>query len=157
MKIALEHQALVLGLKDLGYAEAQVQGPSKQVVWVLRIDDIDYPLFFKIMGEGTMLQIVAFLPTRFEKTTASDTARLLHLINKEVDFPGFCIDEESSTLFFRNVIICPHRDIDSHLLKTVLSAIEVACKTFIHAIAAVSSGHLTMDQMLKQAKESQKK
>ena len=84
--------------------EIKRQPETAQLFVLFKIQDQDYPIFLRVMDDGELLQILAFMPISLDPKTAPDLARLLHLFNKEIDIPGFGMDESAKVIFYRIVL-----------------------------------------------------
>ncbi|MFI0435657.1 MAG: YbjN domain-containing protein [Parachlamydiaceae bacterium] len=157
--------------------ESDIQGETQQVYTILKINQKEYPLFLRVFDEGHLLQLLVFLPSHLEaneqhlsdrkiplhdgreskneekKRVIADLARLLHLLNKELDVPGFGMDEIAGIVFYRLMLPTPKKKIDSDLLLAFLKTLEHVCQMFATPIEAVSSGQMTLDQILAKAKQ----
>lgn len=157
--------------------EAEIQSDTKQVYTILKIGQKEYPLFIRIFDEGHLLQLLAFIPCHLEphqdfgkenkgehrphekhaqSVVLGDIARLLHLLNKELDVPGFGMDEMAGAVFYRLMLPTPKKKIEDDLLLAFLKTVEQVCKMFANSIEAVSSGHTSLDEILAKAKEMEK-
>ena len=105
-------------------------------------------------AEGNLLQTIAYLPYELNEKAASDVARLLHLLNREVDIPGFGMDELQKLMFFRCVIITTDGKLDPKLLDIYLATTRIACETFMEAIATMAGGKTSVDAVLKGKKQN---
>lgn len=152
----LNQEKIIHFIKDKQLPKADVDSGSGQIGTHLRVDDVEFPLFFRIFEGSTMLQCIAFIPTKLEQRTLSGTARLLHMINKEIDLPGFGMDEDSQTVFFRHMLPCPSKTFDSELLTMVIDAIRLVCQSFGNPIAAVASGAVPFSEVLQKSKDARK-
>lgn len=132
--------------------DAHFQKETDQLYFLLKIAETEFPVFIRIMEGGELLQLLSFLPCNFKESTLSDTARLLHMLNREMDIPGFGLDENSSVVFYRLMIPAKEKAIDGELLDAYLSAIDMVCHSFAPVIAAVAFGGMTLNEVLKQAK-----
>ena len=119
----------------------------------MTIPEGEVPVFVRPITEGQLLQTVAYLPMKIESKAFGELARLLHAMNKDLDVPGFGVDEEAQLVFFRCVLPCPDHKLDIVLLDAFLKTTELACKSFVHAIAAVASGKKTFDEIRALARE----
>jgi len=133
--------------------ESEIQKETDQLCIVLKIGDRDFPLFIRIYEGNELLQLLAFLPCNTKESALGDTARLLHLLNKEIDTPGFGMDETSSVVFFRTMLPVKDKKIDPQLFDAYLNATQVVCQSFAPVIAAVAYGGITFDEVLKKSKE----
>jgi hypothetical protein len=140
-------------LKKEGHTP-EFQEESQQMTVTVTIDEREFPTFFRIAEEGPTLQIVTFLPVAYKESTTADTARLLHLINKEVDLPGFGMDETSQTTFYRTVIPCFSKTFDPQLIQATFGALKVLSESFLNAVNAVAQGIITFDEAVNKAKEA---
>lgn len=153
--------------------EADIQSDTQQVYTIFKIDKKEYPLFLRVFDEGHLLQLLVFIPCMLEpnehlvlgkkshldstphsqQSIIADLARLLHLLNKELDVPGFGMDEMAGVVFYRLMIPTPKKKIEDDLLLAFLKTVEHVCQMFSTPIEAVSSGQMTLDQILAKAQE----
>jgi hypothetical protein len=158
--------------------DADIQSDTQQVYTIFKIDKKEYPLFLRVFDDGHLLQLLVFIPSHlkpnenFGKESAhpssrhaknkhqspvvADLARLLHLLNKELDVPGFGMDEIAGVVFYRVMLPTPKKKIDSELLLAFLKTAEHVCKMFSTPIEAVSSGQMTLDAILAKAHDMEK-
>lgn len=135
--------------------DAEIQTDTQQVYTILKISEREYPLFLRIFDEGHLLQVLAFIPTPIEKEVIPDLARLLHILNKELDVPGFGMDEMAGVVFYRLMLPTPKKKIEGDLLIAFLKTVEQVCKMFAGPVEAVSQGLMTLEEILKKAQEMQ--
>ncbi len=160
--------------------EAEIQQDTQQIYTIFKIDQKEYPLFLRVFDEGHLLQLLVFIPSHLEsteqfvlgkkrdesetsllpqsekqKSVIADLARLLHLFNKELDMPGFGMDEMAGVVFYRLMIPTPNINIESDLLLAFFKTIEHICQMFSKPIEAISSGQMTLDQVLAKAQETE--
>ena len=88
---------------------------------------------------------------------AGDLGRLLHLLNKELDIPGFGMDEEAEVVFYRIMIPAIDNRVDTKVITRYLGSIEGLCMNFSPVIATVAGGAATFNEVLKKIKSAQKK
>lgn len=152
--IEMTPQALLKHMKKNQY-EAEIQPDTQQVYTVLKISERDYPLFLRVYDNGQLLQILVFLPSKLEKEKVTEIARMLHLLNKELDIPGFGMDEMAGVIFYRVMLPTPHQKIEGDLLNAFLQSIDHVCQMFAIPIEAVAQGHANLDEILKQIQENE--
>lgn len=133
--------------------EGEIQQESNQLCVLFKFGEREYPLFIRIYEGDALLQLLTFLPCNTKENTLGDTARLLHLLNKEVDTPGFGMDESAMLVFYRSMVPVNERKIDEKLFDAYLSASQVLCQSFAPVIAAVAYGAVTFEDVLKKTKE----
>ncbi len=132
--------------------EAKLEKETNQVYLVLTAHKLDFPLFIKVYEEQDLLQLLVFMPCGFKKESISDTARLLHLLNKELDIPGFGIDEEAQVLFYRLSIPVFNKEIDEKLLGGFILSIQGICDTLYPTVQAVAEGTISFNDVFKKTK-----
>lgn len=137
--------------------DAQVQKETQQVYTVLKLQEREFPLFIRIYEGDELLQILVFFPCKLSEKTLADTGRLLHLFNKELDIPGFGMDEISQVVFFRCMVPVKKKQLDEELLETFLKTTELACQTFSLTIEAIAGGLVNLDEMIEKVKKESKK
>ena len=171
-------EALLQFMQKHNY-DASIQKETDQVYTILKFHQREYPLFLRIFEGGQLLQLLAFIPshlyadghnqdkplsaeeirTRQEvhAPILADLARLLHLMNKELDIPGFGMDEANGAVFYRLMIPTPKKKVESDLLLALIKTIEHVCPLFSTPIEAVTSGKMTLNQILEKANELENK
>jgi hypothetical protein len=134
--------------------QPELQKETGQVFIIYKIQEYEVPVFFLMRPESGLVQMVAYLPYRLPDKTLGEVARMLHVLNKELDMPGFGMDESERLIFYRSVVPCPSGKINEHLFNLYLGTTRIACDTFMHAIGVVVSGTVTVDQAMKNKKSS---
>lgn len=152
--INMTPQAVLTFMKK-HHPTSAIQDETQQVYTILKIAHKEYPLFLRVYEEGQLLQLLAFIPCPLEKETAPDMGRLLHLLNKELDIPGFGMDEIAGAVFYRVMLPAPKKKIDEEVITAYLKTVENACKLFAAPIEAVGFKQVTLDEILNKAKEMQ--
>lgn len=150
--IPLDLNTIRKHLKSQGI-EAELQKETGQLCILLKIADREYPLFIRIYEGGDLLQLLAFLPCNTKPETVADTARLLHLLNKEIDTPGFGMDEDPHVVFYRCMIPVKDKQIDGNIFDSYINATQIVCQSFAPVVAAVAYGAVTFEDVLKKSKE----
>lgn len=150
--IALDLNKIRSHLKSQGI-EAELQTETNQLCIILKTGPAEYPLFIRIYEGGELLQLLAFLPCTTKPETLPEIARLLHLLNKEIDTPGFGMDEDSQMVFFRCMIPVKDKQVDENLLNSYMNATQVVCQSFAPVVAGVAFGAVTFDEVVKKSKE----
>lgn len=149
----LSNDSLIEALKEQGI-EASVQKETDQVSFTFENDDQKFPSFIRSMNDGELVQIMIFLPVSLEEKHLTEVARFLHRANKELDIPGFCLDEASSTIFYRIVIPTLHGEIEDSLFHTYIHSSLSICVSFCHIIHALAIGAMTMKEIEDSLKQS---
>lgn len=139
-------------LKEKGIT-SELQPETKQLVIKLKIAETEFPLFIRIYEGDEIVQLLAFLPIQIKPAAMAGTARLLHFLNKELDVPGFGMDEDAAVAFYRAMVPVKDRQLETAFLMGFLNAVQLACQTFIPVIAAVANGQTTYADVIKKAKE----
>lgn len=150
--IPLDLNKIATHLRSQGI-ETELQKETNQLCILLKIAEREFPLFIRIYDGAELLQLLAFLPCNTKSATLADTARLLHLLNKEIDVPGFGMDEGPKVVFYRCMIPVKDKQIDEKILDSYMSATQVVCQSFAPVVAAVAYGAVTFDEVMKKSKE----
>lgn len=148
----LELNALLSHMQSTGL-KAEIQKETNQIVIVFKIDEREFPLFIRIFEGEELLQLLAFIPCNIKSKAMGDTARLLHLLNKELDIPGFGMDESSSVIFYRCMIPVLNKQVEESILNAFINSIQLVCKSFAPIIATVAYGATTFDEVIKKARQ----
>ena len=150
----LNNVELVASLGKFGL-KATEQNETKQLLTKFSQNGYEYPMFIRQLNGGNLLQVLTFIPCSVESDAFVDLGRLLHMINKELDMPGFCCDEDSKTVFYRTVIPCINGQVDEPLFHAYLSTTQHVCEMFGTIVQAVAIKAMTLDEMMSKAKEMQ--
>lgn len=129
--------------------------PNTTLTYIMiQSSQYEIPLYFVIRNEGDILQLVAYFPFQLNNSQFASIARFLHLLNRDIDIPGFGMDEEQGLIFYRVVIPCLNKDIDETLLRVYIDTIQLATDGFAHAIGLMNSGQLDLERLKKEVKPS---
>jgi hypothetical protein len=153
MLLTLENVQSFLAKKKI---DAQMQKETGQLYIANTFQGVEFPTFLRVYEGGELLQILLFIPSNIKAGTEKEVARLLNLINKEIDIPGYGMDENSNVIFYRIMIPAFKQQIQEEIIERYLSSLEQLCKTFTPAIVAVSQGHMTYEEILKKLQEADK-
>jgi hypothetical protein len=133
------------------------QKETGQIYLTYQAFNQDFPLFIRVVESGDLLQLLLFFPMNLQEKSNPDMARLLHLINKELDIPGFGMDEQMGVIFYRNMLPAMDKKIDGNIVDAYLKSMQTLAETFFPVIAAVAHGSATFEDILAKAKEENKK
>lgn len=150
--IPLELNALLAFFQKEGYS-AEIQAETNQIYFSIKTDTRDFPVFSRTFDESGLLQLLLFFPCTIEAKTVPDMARLLHMFNKELDLPGFGMDELSGVVFFRWMMPALKGDLQEESLKTFLSTLKTVCQTFSPVIEAIAAGAISFETLLEKARQ----
>jgi hypothetical protein len=154
MTIDFSLHALLAYLKA-NQLQPELQKETGQTFIMYEIQNFEVPVFFLLHSESKLLQLVAYLPYHLPEKTLGETARLLHILNKELDMPGFGLDENEKLMFYRAVLPCLDGKIETRLFNMYLGTARIACETFMHAIGVIVSGSATVDALMKEKKRQE--
>jgi hypothetical protein len=152
--IKVTQQDLLEALKNLKL-EPHIQTETNQIYCILKHEKREFPLFIRLLHDGELIQMLTFIPCSVKTSQLNDISRFLHIVNKELDVPGFCVDEASSTIFYRLIIPTFKKEIAKETFDALVNTTQLVCNTFSAAIEAMSQGFMTLDDVLKKAKETQ--
>ena len=145
--------SLIQELKKLNLSP-EVQKETGQIYVMFKHEKREFPCFIRLLHEGELIQILTFIPTNVKQEAFNDVSRFLHMINKELDMPGFCLDDASNTVFYRLILPTLKKEASTQLFEAFINTSQVVCKTFSQAIEAISNSLLTLEEVIKKAKEN---
>lgn len=149
MKFKATPESLQKFLADHGLT-AQMQPETNQVYVLFKQLNQEFALFIRVYEGGDILQLLTFFPVQVPKERFATMARMLHLINKEVDLPGFGMDEVIGVVFHRIMIpMFDEGQVEETALLSYLEAIPTICQKFLPIIAGTASSELSYDEILK--------
>lgn len=142
------------------FLEAQKLNPTLQpetgqAYVVFKVNAQEFPLFFRIYEGDELLQMLIFFPVQVRKERFDTMGRMLHLLNKEIDLPGFGIDETVGLVYHRIMIPVFNKKIDTHLFTTYIAAIPKICEQFYPALVATATTEHSFDELLKRSKKTE--
>ncbi len=149
----LSEKTLQTCFQELGLS-ANIDEKSNQILSSIKIEDREFPVFCRTLTGGELVQVICFVPVAVEEKSFDDLARFLHLVNKELDMPGFGLDETTKTVFYRVIIPTVGQQFDTNTFKAFLKTIENVCSTFGVIITALAMNAMTLDEIFA---EMQKK
>lgn len=141
MSIPLNVQSIIqlFNKKKLDY---QLDAPTQQVQVTLKIDDKEIPIFFNIISEGHVFQSIAYIPVEIPSQQISEVARLLHMLNSQLDIPGFGMDEKHGLIFFRVAIPCLDKTFREEFIDVMIGTTRLASDSFLTGIEKIANGSI---------------
>lgn len=149
--IPLDLNSLLAFFQQQGHL-AEIQADTNQIYFSIKVESREFPVFSRVFEESGLLQVLVFFPCAIESTSISDMARLLHMFNKELDLPGFGMDEGSGVVFFRWMISTQNQKIPEEFVSACLGTLKTVCSNFTAVVEAVASGSITFDALVEKAK-----
>jgi hypothetical protein len=135
----------------------EIQKETNQVFMVFKIAGREFPLFMRIYEGNELLQLIAFIPCTIKPEAVAHLGRLLHMLNKELDIPGFCMDENAGVVFYRAMLPALDKQVAWDHLQRYIRSIESICQNFAPVIATVAFGATTFEEVLKKIATQRKK
>lgn len=135
---------------------AQIQTETNQIFAPLKVGEREFPFFVRTFDESGLLQLLVFLPCNVPAERVADMGRLLHMFNKELDVPGFGMDEVIGVVFFRCMLASHKQEIPESTVESYLTTFKTICQSFSPAVEALAAGAVTFDEMLAKANAAQK-
>jgi hypothetical protein len=136
--------------------DIQYQEETNQLYMVMKVQGLDFPLFIRVYDEGDLLQLILFIPITLQPSTTPDLARLLHTLNKEIDIPGFGMDESSKVVFYRIMLPSYNKQIEEGLIEMFMSSLPLVAESFAPIIVTAASGNATYDEIMKKMADIEK-
>lgn len=150
--VKLDKDALIAHL-DQKQLKPQWQAESNQIVMAFRLGKVDFPIFLRIAGDEDFLQVLSFMPANVKHGTQSALARFLHVLNNQVNLPGFSMDDEQNLIFYRIILPCPGREVSEAMLEKFLGAVFNVSNAFFPLISQLADGSLSYRDALKKLRE----
>ncbi len=129
---------------------AAIQEETNQILITIKVEKVEFPMFARITQGGELLQLLAFFPCNIKPGCQEDTARCLHLLNKELDIPGFGMDDLNGLIFYRCMIPCLNQEFEPAIVDKFFNAVQMICKSFLPMVFAISQGNLKFADMANQ-------
>lgn len=133
--------------------DPKLQSETDQIYFIFKIEGHEFPLFVRIYDESDLLQLLVFFPAPIKEGTEADVARLLHLLNKEIDIPGLGMEEESRMAFYRVMLPALDKKINDRLLDAFLDSMRLICEHFAPVVFAVTQGKVTFQEVLEKSRK----
>ncbi len=144
-----EHNILET-LKKAGM-EPETQPDTNQILVFFKQEETKFPLFIRILHDGELLQLMTFIPCNVDQEHAADLGRFMHMLNKELDMPGFGMDEESKTAFYRIMLPTLQKEFHPDALQAYIRTTEIVCHSFATMIEAVAIGAVSLEEIIAKA------
>lgn len=120
--------------------EASIQTETQQIVIKIAVKKVEFPFFIRITNDEKLIQLLSFFPSNIKAGCEADTARCLHLLNKELDVPGFGMDDLNGLVFYRYMIPCENKEFNESTLDRFMIAIPGICESFFPLIFNITQG-----------------
>lgn len=102
-----------------------------------------------ILSQGQLLQLITPLGKVDDPKKFGEIARALHVLNRELDLPGFGLDETQSLVFYRTVIPAVQGVLDPRIVKMHLLALAFCAKLYEGIRKKVLDGSLDATKDLR--------
>ncbi|MBA3604139.1 MAG: hypothetical protein H0W50_11000 [Parachlamydiaceae bacterium] len=99
------------------------------------------------------LQFIVTLPFYILDGQIPDLARLILLINKGMEIPGFELSEVDKMIFYRHAFVVSEDHLDERILLSLVGMIEVLLETFSEMLESVAIGTKSLQQIVEEAKK----
>ncbi len=136
-------------LKAEGH-DVQTDAETQQHYFMFSLANLEVPFFVKVDKDNILLQLVSYLPFQVAKDGAPTLARALHVFNRQMEVPGFGMEETEGTVFYRLVYPCPSKQIDEATTRLLIHAAALAIETFLLTLKAMEEQEITMEQIATQ-------
>lgn len=99
------------------------------------------------------LQFIVSLPFTVSDSHISDLARLLLLLNKGMELPGFELSEVDRHVFFRTATVFSEDCLDQRIILSYIGMIEMLLDAFSENLEAVATGTRSFRSILDEIGE----
>lgn len=127
----------------------EFQKETGQLYMLISQGMANFPFFIRLYDHGELLQLIAFMPFSLKEGHEADVARLLHTINKDIDLPGFGMDETNGIIFYRLMLPIYKLHLEEATLELLVNIFPNICQTFSAPIMAVAQGKESLKTVLK--------
>lgn len=106
------------------------------------------------------LQFIVTLPFFVKDEKIFEISRLILLLNKGIELPGFELSEVDHLIYYRYALIVPEDDLDERILLSLIGMIQLLLEAFTEIFEAVATSGLTFREVAIKAQlllESHKK
>lgn len=137
----------LLAFIQKNYKEASLQTETDQIVLTIKVKKIEFPFFIRITNDKKLIQLLVFFPCNIKDGSEADTARCLHLLNKELDVPGFGMDDVNGLMFYRYMIPCENNEFVESIVDRFMVAVPGICESFFPLIYNISQGTMKFSEI----------
>ena len=95
------------------------------------------------------IQFESALPFPLSDLRSHDVGSFLFFLNRQLELPGFEIDEANSLILYRYVHLSSEIDVKPDLLKGIIGSTTLTLDLFGEAIEKVSSGETSFNEILE--------
>lgn len=147
--VSLDELEKYLQTHDL---KMNLEHDTQQLHSIIKLGGFEYPLFIRPYEGAPLLQLLLFLPVQIKKECEASVGRLMHLVNREMDIPGFGMDEENAVIFYRMMLFTIDNQVDERQIALFLSSLEKIIRAFTLPLMAVAQGRLSYEEVVKKLK-----
>ena len=95
------------------------------------------------------IQFEAPLPFTVKEQCSQEIASFLFFLNRQLELPGFELDEGNGYILYRYVLLTPENDIKLIVLKGIIGSILLILDLFGEGIEKVAAGETTFNEILE--------
>jgi hypothetical protein len=99
------------------------------------------------------LQFIVTLPFFVIDEKITDISRLLLLLNKGIELPGFELSEVDRLIYYKHAFVVPEDDLDERILLSLVGMIQLLLDAFTDIIEAVATGPLSFQKVVENAQK----
>ncbi len=99
------------------------------------------------------IQLIVTLPFFALENQIPDIARLILLLNKGMEIPGFELSEVDKMIFYRHAFVVPEDQLDERIIISLVGMIEMLIETFSEMLENVSIGAQSLQEIVEEAKK----
>ena len=103
--------------------------------------------------EDVFIQLSVTLPIDVKEEGVADLARLLLLLNKGLELPGFGLSEPDEACYFKHVLRCQRQTVETSKILALTDYTELILSMFLSAIQEVAEGKITLNEYIKRCLE----
>ena len=102
------------------------------------------------------IQLDANFPFLVEDMAMAETAQFLHLLNLQVEVPGFYLNYLDNTILYRYVLLADREHIPQKILLSIIGVAMFFQDVFGQALERLAKGQVTFVELLQEIQKSLK-
>lgn len=99
------------------------------------------------------IQFHVVLPFRVNIENIPDTARLILLLNKGMELPGFELSEVDQIVLYRHAFVVPEDDLDERIVLSLVGMVQVLLQAFTQPLEIVATGQQSLQAVLESVRQ----
>lgn len=95
------------------------------------------------------VQFLFTFPFKMKPEAAQQVGSVLHFLNRQIDLPGFEMNEVDDLIYYRHALLVRDNGIDKRVFQGTLGMMMLVLDLFSETIERVAAGEMTFDDLLR--------